>query len=746
MSHQHHHHHRTNGHSKSLQQNDDDDANDDDVIHENGKMVDVDMDHNAADQESHLRPLIVKTTSTPLSPFRHTDDKDDDDGVDHHMHVNHHHHHQQPSHLSQQYHRVVSSTLSFNNIWNMMNKNVQSIISYIIMSFLFMFIMCLILFIFHWSYNIPWNQSLLTIIHESLLAHAAKTNDSTVIHAVSPYDDMMINMSKSHHYINTHPPRSLLSDSRGHIAILYSGTVRTFTQVFHSHLMHLLIPSPYTIHIYAHISTGRFDWKSPAAEHPHTSIVDGFENTFQYYEQYMNLDGQVIHLMNDVVRWIHIDDEPLDMNLKDEFNYTEIFSVIGDRHHFASKLMSVAAQCDSLRRANEARLQYAQQYGIDYTWVIRLRCDHLMRSNLWDDIFNIAPFNSKNKDHQRIITAAASRASTSVWNGGLLYDMIYMPRAYLDISSPEHNHHLAVPTSDWYSLPPDTPYHVLGTTDQFAFGSSYVMTLYCTRFNLSFITYLAAHNPEWILWAEPLLRQSMEENSIHVIPVMHTYSIARMLHTEFSLYTAMYTASRCVWLDYGKETYEFCPHWLSLQENRTRHMMQASQQNDQIMMHKEQYVNQGDNAKQSFQTYMVSLYTHYKKLNIPLSSTSTTSTASASSSSTTSASASTSSVASVSKFVTAMSNMSNFYYFWRYRSIQQHLSCEWPTHGVLSPLDAMPNVIQLHDTTSITIASTSTGDSHSWDPFFHHYYPFMMYSSSSAVKRRYMQHLVCQFE
>ena len=265
------------------------------------------------------------------------------------------------------------------------------------------------------------------------------------------YNNPSLDQSLSHHNGKvTHDSQNCLSRStlkgfqsakRGHIAILYSGTVRSFSLVFHSHLLNLIIPSPYHVHIFMHASSGRHDWKTPSREHPHTEIHRGFNATIEYYHAFNNIDNESVSLMNDVVKYVEISDDPLDMNISAHFNYAEIFRLIGKRHDAESKPTSVAGQLDSLRRANQARLDYELTNHIKYQWIVRLRMDHLMKTNIWEDLFFIEPINISNPYHRTLlkqsfngIPQSSTNLTDGYWNGGILYDMVYTPRKYSERS------------------------------------------------------------------------------------------------------------------------------------------------------------------------------------------------------------------------------------------------------------------------------------------------------------------------
>ena len=257
-----------------------------------------------------------------------------------------------------------------------------------------------------------------------------------------PFQYQIENVTHEPQYCSPHTKSDGFKTSkRGHIAILYSGTVRSFSVAFHSHLVNLIIPSPYHVHIFMHASTGRFDWKTPSKEHLHTEIYRGFKATIKYYNAFDNIDNERVSLMNDVVKYVEISDGPLDMNISPYFNYTEIFSLIGKRHDAESKPASVTGQLDSLRRANQARLDYERANHIKYQWIVRLRMDHLMKTNIWEDLFSIEPLNNSNPYHQKLLNQSFIESTQSktnheniYWNGGLLYDMVYIPRKYCERS------------------------------------------------------------------------------------------------------------------------------------------------------------------------------------------------------------------------------------------------------------------------------------------------------------------------
>lgn len=473
----------------------------------------------------------------------------------------------------------------------------------------------------------------------------------------------------------------LKSISRGHIAILYSGTIRSFSLVFQSHLMNLLIPSPYHVHIFVHASTGKFDWKTPKFEHQHTQIYRGFQSTIDYFHGYLNIDNEYVDLMNDVIQSIEIDDQPLNMNLSEPWNYTEIVRLIDNRYDSESKPLSLIGQLDSLRRANDARLNYENKSNIKYQWIIRLRMDHLMKTNLWQDLFQIEPFHLHNPIHFNLL----HRTSTTnrYWNGGLLYDFIYIPRNDSNLNSLDHEISLFVPTCEWW----------YGITDQFAIGGSIAMTKYSQRMNLPFISMLIQNNSQWKLWAEPFVQQLVDYEQLKVYKLKHVYNIIRVLLRNDSLTENRLLSSDCVYIWYGRDCHrDHCSFWINEFHSIQLQMLNRSKQNRNELLDNEIYANQGVLAENGFTQYISYLH---------------------------------------SMTLRTHRNQSNFYYFWRHRSPKQMFECEMPSVNQ-DPVQALLNPIR------------TLSHSTQFNLFQYHFYPFIRLTNDLQKHHRYKQHLVCQ--
>ena len=500
----------------------------------------------------------------------------------------------------------------------------------------------------------------------------------------------------------------LVSSSRGYVAVMYSGTVRTFSVAFHSHLVNLFAPSPYTVHIFAHYGSGRGDWKTPGVEHDHIALYHAFNATLRYYDGYTNLDNQYVRLVDDCLKWSKVDDA-VDMESSAKFNYTEALRLIGDRYDMNSIPTSIVGALDSQRQVNQARLDYERASGIKYAWALRMRMDHVMKSNVWEDVFDVqplvhptataAPFLPPSTHpsldpyldlsvhpHPPAVHSAnfSSLGLPLPWDGGVLHDMRYTPHPLLSLSSADHDSSFFASTNDWW----------WGVSDQFAMGGSAAMTSYSERFNVPLIE-LLAREPNWKLWAEPLVAQVAIVDGLRVVPFRHVYNVLRHIATRPSSWSHSYTPSRCVWIWYGQEAMsEHCPHWLSRQQRLFETMLAASDDSVEQQIADEPYANTGNNARRALLAYVDA-------------------------------------VNSAAAATPATSLSSSYYYFWRYRSAKQLLRCEQPAHSVYPEIAASPEAVQ-------------PPEHPPFDPFLHSYLPFIAHTSDEQARNTYRQHQTCE--
>ena len=533
-----------------------------------------------------------------------------------------------------------------------------------------------------------------------------------------PYSvDPSLVLSDGQPYLSSPPcepspsPRTLKSSRRGYIAVMYSGTVRSFSVAFHSHLVNLFAPSPYTVHIFAHYTTGRGDWKTPSVEHEHVEVYHSFNTTLSYWGGYTNLDGEEVSLMDDCLVWSTVNDE-VPMESSERFNYTEAVRLIGDRYDINSRPMSLVGALDSQRQVNQARLDYERAHNVKYAWVLRMRMDHVMKSNIWEDVFDIQPVTNPapptpplplelnpSRDPANInLSAAAYGNSTSpqphtsrFWNGGALYDMVYTPHPYLSLSTPYHDKAFFVPTNDWW----------YGVSDQFAMGGSSALTAYSERFNVPLLKTLL-QQPQWKLWAEPLVAQVAQIEGLTVLPIRHVYNILRHIPTPNSASVSSYVSSRCVWIWYGKDSmHDHCSHWLGRQERMFSAMLQSSNDSATAQMAHEPYANMGVTAAAALHKYV-------DTVNGAIASTS-------------------SSV--LRDFLSPTST--NFYYFWRYRSAKQQIPCVQPDRSVPPEWAGAADAEQLPGHPP-------------FDLYRYTYYPFIAPTTDVLATFKFEQHVTCE--
>ena len=526
---------------------------------------------------------------------------------------------------------------------------------------------------------------------------------------------------------------SLLSSSRGYIAVLYSGTVRTFSVAFHSHLINLLAPSPYTVHIFAHYGSGRGDWKTPGVEHEHIALYRGFNATLRYFGGYSNLDNQYVSLLDDCLKWSRVDDT-VDMESSARFNYTEALRLIGDRYDANSIPMSIVGALDSQRQVNRARIEYERENGIKYGWVVRVRMDHVMKSNVWEDVFDIQPLANptattappflspathpsldpyldlSSHPHPPSVHSAnfSSLGLSRPWNGGVLYDMRYTPHPLLSVSSDDQDSSFFVSTNDWH----------WGVTDQFAMGGSAAMTSYSERFNVPLIA-LLANEPNWKLWAEPLVAQVAIVDGLRVVPFRHVYNVLRHIATRPSSWKYSYTPSRCVWIMYGQQAMsDHCPYWLSRQQRMSEAVMAAANDTVDQQIATEPYANTGNSALRAISAYIDTI-----------NSLATGSTTAATATPNTTTTTTDSHTASPTR--TLSLDSSNYYYFWRYRSAKQLLRCEQPERAVY------PEIAN-------SLEAVQPADHPPFDPYLNFHYPFITRTTDPTARSTYRQHITCQ--
>ena len=209
------------------------------------------------------------------------------------------------------------------------------------------------------------------------------------------------------------------SNRRGYVALLYSGTARSFTVNFESHIVNLMAGCPYTVHLFLHSFTN--DNRFP--DLPNSSYANylSINATLGYFKGYINLDNEQI-LFRDAVKANVLDFMPVE-TLRQIYNDT--YDISMQRFPGHPPITGIYYMWHSQRRSEELRQRYMSATGIDYKWAFRMRYDAVYYTNWWQQAFHVEVYNSSNLLHNSI-----AHDVTNDWGvrPTRLYDMIYKPK------------------------------------------------------------------------------------------------------------------------------------------------------------------------------------------------------------------------------------------------------------------------------------------------------------------------------
>ncbi|CAF3797913.1 unnamed protein product [Rotaria socialis] len=225
--------------------------------------------------------------------------------------------------------------------------------------------------------------------------------------------------------LHSKPTESYLkSDKRGYVALVYSGTARSFSGNFLSHIVNLMAGCPYTVHLFLHTYTNDNRFSQDVNHSDYASYLS-VNTTLEYYKGYVNLDNEQV-LFQNIVKANVFEYLPLTA-LRD--NYKDTYNISINRFPGHPPIPSIYYMWHSQLRSEELRQKYITASGIDYKWTFRMRHDAAYYTNWWQRAFNIQVYNSSNPIHQRM-----KEDVTSDWaiRPTLLYDMIYEPRLRAD--------------------------------------------------------------------------------------------------------------------------------------------------------------------------------------------------------------------------------------------------------------------------------------------------------------------------
>ena len=197
----------------------------------------------------------------------------------------------------------------------------------------------------------------------------------------------------------------LQSDSRGYVAVMYSGSPRAFSRVFRSHLVNLFAGSPYSVHVYVHTFAAEF--RAATGAHPRYHSIN---DTLRYFDSFINLDGQRVRLMDDCLQGFELDRSSLDDIRRlygRQLRYVLEHGAWRHEQPADFEAATLLAMLHSQWRANELRRAYMHRTGVEYRWVLRMRMDLLLRTNVWDAVFDRSPLEPLLAEHHQLRGAGA---------------------------------------------------------------------------------------------------------------------------------------------------------------------------------------------------------------------------------------------------------------------------------------------------------------------------------------------------
>ena len=156
--------------------------------------------------------------------------------------------------------------------------------------------------------------------------------------------------------------------------MLYSGTARSFSVVFISHLLHVVCSSPLTVHLF-------FVVMVPDNSSEHLSVA----STLGRYSECQNPDGDWLSIQAAVKGWR--------LQRQSDVDYeAELADLVAAYRNArvgwqdnALKLYWAQNTVDALRSAYETRA------GLTYAWVSRQRLDVALSIDLWHSLYHVTP-------------------------------------------------------------------------------------------------------------------------------------------------------------------------------------------------------------------------------------------------------------------------------------------------------------------------------------------------------------------
>ncbi|CAF1137926.1 unnamed protein product [Adineta ricciae] len=213
------------------------------------------------------------------------------------------------------------------------------------------------------------------------------------------------------------------SDKRGYVALLYSGTARSFSANFESHIINLMAGCPYTVHLFLHTYTNDNYLQQQLNNSEYANYLS-VNSTLAYFKGYTNLDNQRVLFRHAVKANVfeYVPPETLRQIYKDTYDISI------KRFPSHPPVPGVYYMWHSQRRSEELRQKYMNETKIVYKWTFRMRHDGVYYTNWWQRAFNVIVYNSSSPTHKNLTHDVAD--DWGIYRTRL-YDMIYEPRIRL---------------------------------------------------------------------------------------------------------------------------------------------------------------------------------------------------------------------------------------------------------------------------------------------------------------------------
>jgi hypothetical protein len=300
---------------------------------------------------------------------------------------------------------------------------------------------------------------------------------------------------------------------RGYVALLYSGSVRSFPLSFPLQMLNLITPSPFEVHAFMAVNSmltadqlpegysvanafafarslrNNLSETWPPPEHPLVHADDGLRQlltTLRYYTHFTDIDGVRRETFNLIKAFslTYVELEPLP--------HTELFQSVRSR---ASNKVSAWHAVWSEATVAHLKMEYEQQHMTlqhhTYQWTFRQRFDVGHSLSVWDSIFKVQPLIQI--VHQHLLSSPSpprfdlsSRIAPGVLNSCnrlpdgksfLLHDVLYRPR----LLNSQHRVYVGTEMRWYFHVDENEFEQGQGTNDQMLYGNDEAMMLYSLR-------------------------------------------------------------------------------------------------------------------------------------------------------------------------------------------------------------------------------------------------------------------------